>query len=596
MSRRQLIAAVSGAFFTSKQPANARERPLLRSLARSQRKLTPLKKRAMLDYQQSMAAFGQRLTCSNASLRRHAKNGTRFDVILIGSGYGGAITAARLAQHARPGVNIALLERGREWLPGTYPDTLRSAMNELRNGFVQNRVRRQLGLFDFVSNKDINVFAGNALGGSSIINANVAAMPDYDVFAQCPWPQALQNRDDLQPYYDIVAAELNLQQIHVNTCKTRALAEIARASPDRPWFHSANLAVTHHHGLDASGRNRQGVMQRPCILCGDCNTGCNVGAKNTLQYNYLPLARQHGTHLFTQTEVDFVQPLNDESYRVWFNNYQDCGSEDHKFCGSLDAKIVVIAAGCLGSNGILLRSRNRGLCVSSRLGCGFSGNGDTLGFVVKAKQQTNSAGFGAYETDQAPVGAAQMRNLDLRNKPNLHERLLIQEGTVTRAYANAIGPLIHDPNIDDSLLLLATGHDGACGKVVLRNDRPIVVWPGQDRFREYAIGKLRELAASVGGRIRQLRGVSGNRPTTVHPLGGCGMADTSAEGVTNHLGQVFASRGGATADVHQGLYVNDGSIIPTSLGANPFFTISAIAERIAQHIVIAPENQSLFLT
>lgn len=539
----------------------------------------------MHDYQVSAAAYGGRLANPGHELQQIAQSKEILDVVVVGSGYGGAITAARLAQRARPGSRIVVLERGREWLPGTFPDTFRNAAKELRFGLdfkgKRNRPRRQLGLYDLVFNDDIHVLSGNALGGTSVINANVAAMPDREVFEQCEWPNALRDREVLSPYYERAAWELNLQQVDELTYKSRRLQQIAQRTQclEPATFYPADVSITYQgRGLDECGRNRQGFIQRPCTLCGDCTSGCNVGAKNTLQYNYLPIAKRHGAKMYAQTEVDFIQKT-EAGYRIHFTQHSACGEEKHAQRNCIEARIVVLSAGSLGTTGILLRSRDCGFSLSRRVGHSFSGNGDTLGLVAGLEQRTHSAGFGAHCVEEAPVGAAQQRNFDLRHVAELKYRLLIQEGTVPRGYANIIGTLMGDPNVERTLIMLAVGHDGSRGRIELVDGQPRVRWPGPDLFREYSRARLKQLVERGGGRLKSS---VGDTPVTVHPLGGCGMGDNPDCGVTSDMGLVFDPDSSSTS--HQGLYVADGSLMPTSLGANPYFTIAAVSERIADGI------------
>jgi len=569
--------------------------------------VTPLKKRAMRDYMESMSAWGGRLANTGNEIRELASCDQHFDVLIVGSGYGGAITAARLSQRLKPGKRLAVLERGREWLPGTFPDSFDRGAVEFRNGtspvLKTKTPPNQLGLYDMVYNRDLNVLVGNALGGTSTINANVAIMPDTETFLSPNWPTALQDRNVLLPYYRRAAGELNLQQITEETPKTAAFRNLANTlhrKGDDVAFAPADVTVSYQgRGLNAQSRNRQGVIQRPCTLCADCSSGCNVGAKNTLQMNYLPLAKRFGAEFYTRTEVQCVVP-DQHGYRVHFKHYETCGDEAHVFGGSVRARIVILSAGCLGSSGILLRSRECGLPVSDMVGSGFSGNGDTVGVITKSVCPTNAAGYGAYETDQAPVGITQQRNLFMDPNAELKYRMLVQEGAATRAYSTLLGGLLADPHLDHSLFLLAVGHDEAAGRIFLENGQPRVSWPKimQTPYYNYALAKLKEIARVGGKRLRQFDALSMGKPTTVHPLGGCRMADDPTRGVTTDLGRVYnvsaAGDWSSTANVHSGLYVADGAIVPTSLGANPLFTISALSERIADGIVSDPMSRDLF--
>ena len=143
--------------------------------------------------------------------------------------------------------------------------------------------------------------------------------------------------------------------------------------------------------FDIDGPNAQGVDQKPCIDCGDCVTGCNVGAKNTLYMNYLPAARRNGTEILTQTQVDWLQKLDTGGWRIYGRHFNAMGMPE-RF--SLEAGIVVLSAGSLGTPEILLRSELKGLSLSPRVGTSFNGNGDFFGMAYNSDFQTNIIGFG----------------------------------------------------------------------------------------------------------------------------------------------------------------------------------------------------------
>src|SRR5205823_3427539 len=176
--------------------------------------------------------------------------------------------------------------------------------------------------------------------------------------------------------------------------------------------------------------------QKPCIDCGDCITGCNVGAKNTLYMNYLPLARNNGTDIFTQAQVDWVEKLPEGGWRIHGRRYSELFPESF----TLDAGCVVLSAGALGTPEILLRSEHHGLSLSPRVGTGFTGNGDFFGIAYNAAYRTNVLGFGNHPDSSwrpnAPgptiVGAIRYnQNLPLR------QRMTIEDLSFPSAYVGA---------------------------------------------------------------------------------------------------------------------------------------------------------------
>ena len=274
--------------------------------------------------------------------------------------------------------------------------------------------------------------------------------------------------------------------------------------------------------------------------------------------------------------------------------------------------------GTLGSTQILLRSRDLGLPVSDRLGHGFSGNGDVIAFAYDTDAPVRGVGLGGrVPREDTLVGPAITGLIDLRGPgTDKKDALIIEEGSIPGALA-AMLPIAmdvascealdektasvarrlrelaeiplgsyHGP-VDRTLTYLVMSTDDSGGRIVLENDRIHVEWPEVAEQPVFARDN-QILAAGT----QALHGTeiadplwtwtSGRSLITVHPLGGCVMADDAANGVVDHRGRVFDPAGGG---VHDGLYVCDGSVIPVALDANPLLTISAIAERTAAMMI-----------
>lgn len=257
-----------------------------------------------------------------------------------------------------------------------------------------------------------------------------------------------------------------------------------------------------------------------------------------------------------------------------------------------------------GNSELLLRSQSACLQLSPRLGFGWTGNGDALGFITNSQSSTGGAGRSAYEPACSPVGPTIQSNITYPQRP-LPGRVLIQEGAAARAYANAIGTLMLDPTMENTQILLGMGHDGAGGRITL-NEKGFgqVNWPGllDSDYRKLIRFEFEQIAIALGGKYRFLK-FFGDKMISVHPLGGCAMADDPRYGVVNHKGQVFDGRGCGDVDfqtgaprVHSGLYVIDGAILPTSIACNPLLTISALAERASDLMLDEPEFADLFVT
>ena len=546
------------------------------------------------------------LSSSPAVLRaaRNARPGRPdFDVLIIGSGYGGAVCAARLAAQRRPGVKIGVLERGREWVPGTFPDRL-SSFNPLlpfsrRPSWLREQLSANpLGLFGFHEG-DVQVVVGSGLGGSSLTNCAVVLEAEEDVFRQAAWPEQLRSKGILRPYYDKARLMLDAHPTPEDRFTLKLRTHLGTASTLRAkgvWQADAYrvpLAITY-----AARTNAVGMRQHGCVQCGDCATGCNVGAKNSLDMNYLPLAWTNGVLMFTQVEVPSIRKMGDR-YQVDYVLRPDANRPNREDLGSVTASIVVVAAGTMGSNAILLRARTQGVAMSSWLGKGFSGNGNYLGFVdyqyTDPTVYTDTGGVGvAGGTPRYPVGAYIEGAIDFRRAGRTLERRVVIEDMAHASPLAAGVALLMLADLDRAMTLLGCGHDRAEGEIRLEHDIATVHWRDYDQQPSHLeLARLmEEYASAYGGKFRPFTPA---RNYSAHPLGGCRMGASAASGVVNHRGQVFDTASGEESrDVHNGLYVADASIIPTALGNNPLLTITALAERIAEHIVNDPSHAAYF--
>ena len=599
------IAALAGKKSKADQPV----RNLVQIGKRTKTSVTPLKQRAMNDYRQSLQQYGGQLSTPIRELFLAAEEPDKihFGVVVIGSGYGAAVAAAKLSQHLRDEHRICILERGKEWIPGTLPDTFAKVSGNARSvlaGPTKGQLTQPLGLFNLMMNDEVNILSGNGLGGGSLVNASIALRPHFEVFQQSRWPMALQNSEVLGPYYDRVAKALSLSRTPFDlTPKVRLRREAAaRLSNNPSFFDRSNLSVMYdHRHLDQQMRNKQGMIQRPCTLCGDCINGCNIGAKNTLAHNYLPVARHNGTEMFTQVQVDRIEKRRDGSYRIHGTYIDDQHEKITRHPIAINTQMVVVGAGSPSSATILMDSENENMKFSPKLGHHWSGNGDTIGFVVGMEKGTNIGGHGAYPSVKGPVGPTVQTSLNFYRDVELRKRLLIQDAAIPRGVSNLFTALLGDPGMDHSMAMLGMGHDEARGKLVKKNGRWQVKWEGlkDSEYRKMVFREFAKLAEAHGGRYKRLKAF-GDNLVTVHPLGSCGMSDSPDCGPVNHLGQVYdydmdgyLDQSGNLA-VHHGLYVADGSVIPTALGVNPYMTIGAISDRIAEHIVNNPAHANLF--
>ncbi|MEZ5852129.1 MAG: GMC family oxidoreductase [Hyphomicrobiaceae bacterium] len=527
-----------------------------------------------------------------------------YDVVIVGSGYGGGVAAARLA---KAGFSVCVLERGREFVTGEFP----ARFPEMRSAFQVTTKRVRTGspaaIFDVRIGEDMHVLVGCGLGGGSLVNAGVALRPDDRVFGDPVWPGQIRQDGLLEEGFRRAQRWLRPAE-HPRAremAKFKALETVSAAVGVAP--RTPPVAVSFERTV-----NPAGVTQDACTLCGDCCAGCNVGAKNTVALTYLPFAARHGAELFERIRVSHVGRDADGTWRV--------GAEttDDKDGGRLTiaAKTVILAAGTLGSTEILLRSRDRGLAVSDRVGQGFSANGDIIAFGYGSKLPVNAIGVGhPAKIEGQEVGASVTGQLDIVDGDCLENEVRVQEGAMPSALAPML-PVMFLPNgrLLGALQSLVSGvykgpfaglqtffavsHDDASGKLHLKDDKLELSWP---RAQEQPVYKrldtvLSTLVTRAGGSYvkNPLAGsVMGHQPATAHPLGGCGMGADRGSGVVDHKGRVFDGAAAGSTAVLPGLYVIDGSIIPRSLGVNPLLTITALAERCLVHMMqdlgVAPE-------
>ncbi len=538
-----------------------------------------------------------------------------YTVVIIGSGYGGSIAASRMA---RAGQRVCLLERGKELHPRNFPALKAQAIDNMQADSALGRIGSRTGLYDFRINDEVNVFMGCGLGGTSLVNANVSLRADTRIFRDERWPQEVQQDAETVMPWAYERAEEALQPTPYpderSVPKLRALELSSKEFPDGR-FYRPPINVTFSKGK----LNYAGLQQQACTDCGDCVSGCNVGAKNTTLMNYLPDAKRHGAKIYTETKVSHVAKA-DGKWRIYFealSTGEDKFDSPERF---VSADIVILGCGTLGSTEILLRSREKGLSLSAQLGEHFSGNGDVLGFAYNTDVEINGMGFGR-RTDLPRVGPCITGIIDLRDpeKP-VEEGLVIEEGSIPGALAEISSrtmPLLsvfHGQQMKrtwgeffrqarravtsffggpytgasrNTQTYLIMSQDDGRGRMVLENDRLRIKWPGAGSEKNFTSDDEALVKAT-----KPLGGVYVKDPlwtsdfkwelVTVHPLGGCVMASDAARGVIDHKGRAFSGLAGTS--VHEGLYVCDGSVVPVTLGVNPLLTISALAERCCHYL------------
>jgi cholesterol oxidase len=521
-----------------------------------------------------------------------------FDAIVIGSGFGGAISACRLAEK---GMKVLVLERGRRWSAQDYPRRPGDAW--LFNHLAPAQLNGWLDLRFF---RHIAVSQAAGVGGGSLAYSSVALEANPNLF-QNGWPSEI-TYSELKPYYDKVAKVMSLQTVPDGqlTQRFKLTREAAEKTALGDRFSKVPLAVTFspewNYQLEdpfnprhsKTFTNAQGQQQGTCIHLGNCDIGCEVRAKNTLDLNYIPLAEQRGADVRPLHMVRTIGRSNG-GYKVVFDRVE----RGRLVRGSESATRVLVAAGSLGSTELLLRCRDehRTLPGLSRLlGRHWSANANVLSTAI----------YKDAERVQQTLGPSISGGLDFTDGSRDGERFVIEDDGFPNVVLNSLRACLDAPgaagfgrgllqeieehvradsNLRNVMVWLGAGMDASDGQLTLKR-RLFTPWvrdldlqwtPQNSRGVIEAIAAVhRTLTDATGGRMRQGPPDSVfKNMVTLHPLGGCRMGTTAESGVVDHLGQVFG---------FPGLYVVDGAIAPTATGRNPSHTIAAMAERIAAHV------------
>ena len=510
-------------------------------------------------------------------------NGEHYDAVIVGSGFGGSINSLRLAQG---GKSVLVLERGGRYKPGGFP---RDATDVDKLFWRYPRRTKSRGLYEVRFFSSIAALVASGVGGGSLIYANIHIRPDPVVFDDPRWPRSV-NRESLDPYYDKVAAMLGVAPLpgDIKLAK-RDMYREAAVRAGREVF-DPDQAVSW---------KEPGYGRQACQLVTECEFGCPHGAKNTLDFNYLAQAERSGARLRPGCYVTHVEP-HASGYRV---HYTDLASGTS---ASVTGRRVVLSAGTLGTNEILLRCRHvyRTLPdLSRKLGDGYSGNGDFLGSIQNSQTDLEpwkgpdvTSVIRYFEsaprfTMAAPTfNRAVMTVLASRRQGGgrllkvlspllwpLMEWIIpwaFRSGYLTKPARSRAGDPARMTN------LFAIGRDNANGRVRLKRGRLDIEWDYARENRELTqkmLAAMQEVADVYGGTFAPLITWNiFNRIITVHSLGGCHLSDSPQGGVVSTHGEVHG---------YPGLFVADGSVIPSSIGFHPVMTISAVSERIAEAVV-----------
>ncbi|EAQ86461.1 hypothetical protein CHGG_07714 [Chaetomium globosum CBS 148.51] len=468
-----------------------------------------------------------------------------YDVVVIGSGYGGGVPPSR---KARTGVSLfACSSAAREKWPGR--STPAGAIDAGEGAAI------------------IRACSRPGLGGTSLINANVFMEADKETLAMKAWPPEIrENVEELDKYYKKVEEVLDPQEYPAEwpeLPKAKLLQKQAELMGLGGKFKKVRQTTRF-----INGPNSCGVEMSPSSLTGQDATGVNDGSKNTTLVTYIADAWNWGAELFCECEVRYIEEdKNGEGYlRLWG-----------------------LSTWCLTSNSY--NTDETANAIGQECPSPYHPIGPTITSVIDCREDETKPDFnpldgfvleeGAIPHALAPLFQAMIDLMPGKKDPQNDTLIEKTQAALARYSSRFLGPYYKNGAVQKTQVYLIMSHDSNQAVLSLKDDKPMLEFLGVARGHHVKkLNKLLERATEVvGGTLVQspfyeLLG----QQVTVHPIGGACMArdNTGKTGVTNHVGKVFRGRNGET---HDGLIVTDGSVIPTALAANPFATIAALAER-----------------
>ncbi|MGE5453177.1 MAG: FAD-dependent oxidoreductase [Acidobacteriota bacterium] len=522
-----------------------------------------------------------------------------FDVAIIGSGFGGAVAALRAAQK---GLRVVVMEQGR-WITPT--DMAQAAQHPSRLLW-----QPRLGLNGFFAQdfyRHMSLVRGIAVGGGSIVYAAVLLQPQQGFYDDPAWRHLPDRnwRQELAPHFQAAQTMLGPTDNPRQTQQDAWLLQTARRLGVAHRFGPMPQAI--HFG-DATGTgvvaadpyfNGAGPERASCTFCGNCTTGCAVGAKNSLDKNYLHLAQQRGVRIISEHRVEQIFPLDGGGYRLAFKPVGRRATGGVAGEQSLTAERVIVAGGVVGTLELLLACRDRYRTLpnlSAALGQHVRTNSETIAAVTHPGRVP---GLRDGSTISTHFYLDDLHVHQNRFSP-AHRILRWQVGDLVndplpwrRALKTAAGFALHPVRstasmragrdwadrttvllamrADDSQLAFRYGRSwAAAGRWCLQSTLP----KGQARPLTYLpiAQQVVQTYAQVSGGTpgNTLLESLANLSVTAHVLGGAVMASSPAHGVIDERHEAFG---------HPGLFVMDASAIPANVGVNPSLTITAMAER-----------------
>ncbi len=512
-----------------------------------------------------------------------------YDFVIVGSGFGGSVSAHRLTEK---GYRVLVLEKGRRFEPEDFPKT-----NWDLKRWMWNPALGLKGIFKMTFMKHMTVLHGVGVGGGSLVYANTLPTPKSEFFESGSWSGLADWETELAPHYATAKRMLGATENPVVTKGDKVIEEIAKDLGREEHFHPTEVAVYFGEPnekvpdpyFDGEGPDRVG-----CNFCGACMTGCRVGAKNTLDKNYLYFAEKNGAEVRPETEVTAVRPRPEGGYVVETKPTFGQGPGEQ-----LTADRVILAAGVMGTMPLLLQMKEdpNGLPrLSKRVGDFVRSNSEALIAVLSPKKGTNfskgvaitsilhtddhshiepvryGAGSGFFRTLLAPhaPGPTVLSRIWGGFAAFLRQPIRWLRALFVSDLAKHSQVLLYMRTLEGTLRM-RLGREWRTGyrrALVTEVDDPS---QAPSAFMEEATDLAERFADKTEGvtttlMTETLLGV----PSTAHILGGACMGDSAETGVIDANHEVYN---------YPGLFIIDGSAISANPGVNPSLTITTLAER-----------------
>jgi cholesterol oxidase len=496
-----------------------------------------------------------------------------YDVVIVGSGFGGSVSALRLAEK---GYRVGVLEAGRRFGPETLPKT----SWDVRNFLWAPRIGLK-GIQRITLLKDVVVLSAAGVGGGSLVYANTLYRPPEAFFADPRWAGIADWASELEAHYDQASRMLGVTEQPTMTPSDLVIRQVAdemgaggtfRRTPVGVFFGEPGKTVADPY-FGGAGPERTG-----CTECGDCMIGCRVGAKNRLDLNYLHLAERAGATVHPETEVTALRPDADG----WVVETKR---------GRFAAGQVILAAGALGTQRILHAMRDTGVLprISGRLGALTRTNSEALlGAQARSRPARPFSEGVAITSSFHPDASTHIEPVRYgpgSNAMGLLSTLLVDGGGRLPRPVKFLGQALRHPYVFARSLsarqwsertIIALVMQTLDNSLTVRRTRRgrLTTEPGHGAPNPtwIPIGHevVRRLADKIDGFPGGTLGDVFDIPMTAHILGGATIGDSPERGVVDAYHRVFG---------YDGLHVVDGSAVPANLGVNPSLTITALAER-----------------